>query len=197
MAENTPQSALKLTKHVHSTRPDWNYYLIATSKDVIDELGKAPVFGAGCVKACTAVTTLLPKMNVAGHTGIGYYFNNIDGFRTINAYVISDSLNSSIQRAFSLELSFSLTPFLPGAGGLGETSFFFNFDAYFEPGTLTHRTDRCETSDLTTIGGLPWIGGVDLSHILRTPVMGPYVRASVFNEDSTAHNVEVRAYLST
>jgi hypothetical protein len=135
--------------------------------------------------------------NVAGHTGVGYQMINIDGYRTINAYVISDRLNNTTQRGFTLELSFSLHPFVNGVGVIGETSFFFNVDAYFEPGTLSHRTARCETSDLTTVGGLPRIGGVDLAHIQRAPVMGPYVRASVFNEDGTARNVEVSAYLST
>jgi hypothetical protein len=47
------------------------------------------------------------------------------------------------------------------------------------------------------MGGLPWYGGTDLTHILRVPVMGPYVRASVFNEDDTTRKVEVKAYLST
>jgi hypothetical protein len=122
---------------------------------------------------------------------------NIDGYRMINAYVTSDRLNSSTQRGFSLILSFSLNPFVAGVGVVGETSYFFNFDAYFEPGTLSHRTGETQTSDLTTIGGVPYLGGVDLTHILRTPVMGPYVRASVFNQDSAAHNVAVNAYLTT
>jgi hypothetical protein len=122
---------------------------------------------------------------------------NIDGYRTINAFVTSDALNSSIQRGFTLEISFALNPFVLNVGVVGETSFFFNFDSYFDPGSFNHRLITCETSDLTTIGGLPYIGGVDLTHILRVPVMGPYVRASVFNEDGIARNAEVRAYLST
>jgi hypothetical protein len=32
---------------------------------------------------------------------------------------------------------------------------------------------------------------------LRVPVMGPYIRASAFNEDTTARNAEVNAYLTT
>lgn len=187
----------KLVKQVHASRPDWNYFLLEPNKATIGDLLKPPVFGKTCDKACTNVISLLPKTNVAGHTGVGYQMINIDGYRTINAYVISDRLNSTNQRGFTLELSFSLNPFVYGVGVIGETSFFFNFDTYFEPGTLSHRTARCETSDLTTVGGLPRIGGVDLTHILRTPVMGPYVRASVFNEDGTARNVEVSAYLST
>ena len=122
---------------------------------------------------------------------------NIDGFRIINAYVISDPLNSSTQRGFTLELSFAVNPFVYGVGVIGETSYFFNFDGYFDPGQPNHGTIRGETSDLATTGGLPWIGGTDLTHILRAPVMGPYVRASVFNEDNTARQVEVKAYLST
>lgn len=197
MATKKSGDEQKLIKQVHASRPDWNYFLLEPNKATIGDLLKPPVFGKACDKACTNVISLLPKTNVAGHTGVGYQMINIDGYRTINAYVISDRLNSSNQRGFTLELSFSLNPFVYGVGVIGETSFFFNFDAYFEPGTLSHRTARCETSDLTTIGGLPRIGGVDLTHILRAPVMGPYVRASVFNEDGTARNVEVSAYLST
>lgn len=122
---------------------------------------------------------------------------NIDGFRVINAYVISTALNSTAQRGFSLELSFSLNPFVPGIGVVGETSVFFDFGAYYDPTTASHRTIVCHTSDLTSLGGLPWIGGVDLTHILRVPVLGPYVRASAFNEDGETREVEVRAYLST
>lgn len=191
------ESEQKLVKQAHPSRADWDYFLLEPSKTTINELLKPPVFDKVCDKACTKVISLLPKTNVAGHTGVGYQMINIDGYRTINAYVISDRLNSTTQRGFTLELSFSLNPFVYGVGVVGETSFFFNFDSYFEPGTLTHRTARCETSDLTTVGGLPRIGGVDLTHILRAPVMGSYVRASVFNEDGTARNVEVSAYLST
>lgn len=197
MATRKIESNQKLVKQIHPSRSDWNYFLLEPNKSIADALLKPPVFDKTCAKACTKVINLLPKTNVAGHTGVGYQMINIDGYRTINAYVISDHLNSTSQRGFTLELSFSLHPFVYGVGVVGETSFFFNFDSYFEPGTLSHRTARCETSDLTTTGGLPRIGGVDLTHILRAPVMGPYVRASVFNEDGTARNVEVTAYLST
>ncbi|MEJ2347137.1 MAG: hypothetical protein P8076_14625 [Gammaproteobacteria bacterium] len=197
MAAKKSKTIQKLAKQVHATRPDWDYFVLETSKATIDKLLKPPVFGKICDKACTKVISLLPKTSVAGHTGVGYQMINIDGYRTINAYVISDRLNSTTQRGFTLELSFSVNPFVYGVGVVGESSFFFNFDSYFEPGTLSHRTARCETSDLTTVGGLPRIGGVDLTHILRAPVMGPYVRASVFNEDGTARHVEVSAYLST
>lgn len=197
MATKKPKGELSLVKRVNLSRPDWDYFLLEPKKAKIEELLKPMVFGKACDKPCTKILSLLPKTNVAGRTGVGYQMINIDGYRTINAYVISDRLNSTTQRGFTLELSFSLNPFVYGVGVIGETSFFFNFDSYFEPGTLTHRTARCETSDLTTTGGLPWIGGVDLTHILRAPVMGPYVRASVFNEDGVARNVEVSAYLST
>ncbi len=90
-----------------------------------------------------------------------------------------------------------MNDFVYGVGVLGETSHFFNFECYFDPGSASHGTVRSETSDLSTTGGLPWIGGTDLTHILRVPVMGPYVRASVFNEDSVALQAEVKAYLTT
>jgi len=197
MAQTSTEIAPKLVKHLHPSRPGWDYFLIEPSDLVIAELEKAPVFDPACTPACTKTITLLPKTNVAGHTGIGYQVINIDGYRTINAYVISDPLNSTTQRGFTLELSFALYPFVLGVGVVGETSFFFNCDTYFEPGTLNHRLAQSATSDLTTTGGLPWIGGIDLAHILRAPVLGPYVRASVFNQDATARNAQVQAYLST
>jgi hypothetical protein len=184
-------------KAVHNARPDWNYYLPKEDKKLIAELAKKPTLLKECERPCTNVITLFPKDTVNGHSGKGYHMINIDGYRTINAYVISDALNSSTQRGFTLELSFSINNFVYGVGVIGETSHFFNFDSYFDPGKSSHGTLRCETSDLTTAGGLPWIGGTDLTHILRIPVVGPYVRASVFNEDGTAHKVEVKAYLST
>ena len=88
-------------------------------------------------------------------------------------------------------------------GVVGESNYFFNFDNYYDPTAISHKTIRCETSDLTSPGGgliqVPRLGGPDLAHILRVPVMGPYIRASVFNEDTpaTSRNAEVRGYLST
>lgn len=184
-------------KSVHRARPDWDYFLPVENRDLIAELAKKPKIGESCDRPCTKIITLLPEDTVEGRSGKGYHMINVDGYRMINAYVISDPLNSTAQRGFTLELSFALNDFVYGVGVLGETSNFFNFDNYFEPGTVSHRTLRCETDDLMTTGGLPWIGGTDLTHILRVPVMGPYVRASVFNEDTTDRKVEVKAYLST
>ena len=184
-------------KAVHKARPDWEYYLPKENKKLMAKLAKKPIFSKVCERPCTKVMTLFPKDTVNSHCGKGYHMINIDGYRIINAYVISDALNSTTQRGFTLELSFSVNDFVYGVGVIGETSYFFNFDSYFNPGNSSHRTLRCETNDLTTTGGLPWIGGTDLTHILRVPVMGPYVRASVFNEDNTSRKVEVKAYLST
>jgi hypothetical protein len=192
MAKVSQKAEDKLIKSQHPARPDWDYRVIEVDEDLLKELGKPPVFAAGCVKACTTTITLLPKFNVGGKSGVGFPFVNVDGYRIINAFVISDPLKSSTQRGFSLEMSFGLD-----AGGTGETSVFFNFDNYFDPASWKHPTLVCQTSDLLTTGNLPWIGGVCLSHILRVPVMGPYVRASVFNEDSAAHQVQVIGYLST
>jgi hypothetical protein len=186
-----------LVKSIHPARPDWSFFTIEPQQRVINQLQKAQLFPRTCERPCTKVITLLPRTNVGVHIGIGYQMVNIDGFRWINAYVISDRLTSTSQRGFTLELSFSLDPFVYGVGVVGESSYFFNFDSYFDPGAPSHKTIRCETSDLTSTGGLPRIGGVDLTHILRVPVLGPYVRASAFNEDGAAHNVEVRAYLYT
>jgi len=184
-------------KAVHKSRPEWDYFLPEENKQLIRKLSKKPIFPKACDRPCTKVITLFPENTVNGHSGKGYYMINIDGYRTINAYVISDPILSSTHRGFSLELSFSLNDFVYGVGVIGETSAFFNFDTYFDPGNWDHRTVRCETSDQTTMGWLPWYGGTDLTHILRVPVMGPYVRASVFNEDDIPRKAEVKAYLST
>jgi hypothetical protein len=188
---------LKFVKATHPSRPEWDYYLPKENKALIKKLSKKPLFPKICERPCTSTITLFPKDTIQGHTGKGYYMINVDGYRVINAYVISDPLNSTNQRGFTLELSFSLYDFVYGVGVIGETSYFFNFDSYFDPGSVSHKLQRCETNDLTTTGGLPWIGGIDLAHILRVPVMGPYVRASVFNEDGTSRKAEVKAYLST
>ncbi len=193
----TGKSEKGFIKTVHTARPDWEYYLPKENKKLIEKLAKKPVFPKLCERPCTKVMTLFPKVSVNGHSGKGYHMINIDGFRTINAYVISDALSSTTHRGFTLELSFSLNDFVYGVGVLGETSSFFNFDSYYDPGSSNHRTLRCETNDLTTTGWLPWIGGTDLTHILRVPVLGPYVRASVFNEDNVSRKAEVKAYLST
>lgn len=187
----------KFVKADHPSRPDWNYYLPKEDKALIKKLSKKPLFPKICERPCTTIMTLFPQDTIQGHTGKGYHMINVDGYRVINAYVISDPLNITNQRGFTLELSFSLNDFVSGVGVIGETSYFFNFENYFDPGSTSHKLQRCETNDLTTIGGLPWIGGTDLTHILRVPVMGPYVRASVFNEDGTSRKAEVKAYLST
>lgn len=197
MAQAKKPPKIAFVKTTHPERPTWPYFLPKENKALMRKLAKKPLFPRLCERPCTAVTTLFPRRQVEGHTGYGYYMINVDGYRTINAYVISDPLNSTNQRGFTLKLSFSLTDFVYGVGVVGETSFFFNFESYFDPGTLTHRLQNCQTSDLSASGGLPWIGGRDLAHILRAPVMGPYVRASVFNEDNAAREVEVVAYLST
>ncbi len=197
MAQAKKPPQIDFVKTTHPERPDWPYFLPKENKTLMRKFSKKPLFPRLCERPCTAVLPLFPKRLVEGKTGYGYYMINVDGYRTINAYVISDPLNSTSMRGFTLQLSFSLYDFVYGVGVVGETSFYFNGESFFDPGTLTHRLQKCQTSDLTAAGGLPWIGGRDLVHILRAPVMGPYVRASVFNEDRTARNVEVVAYLST
>jgi hypothetical protein len=190
-------SDIRFVKAVNRRRPDWDFQLPEVDSTLMKKLATPPKLSADCAKACTTTITLLPQTLVSPHSGVGYHMINIDGYRTLNAYVISDALNSTTQRGFSLEISFSLYDFVLNVGVVGETDFFFNFDTYFNEGVSDQPTLHCSTSDQTTAGGLPWIGGVDLTHILRVPVMGPYVRASVFNEDNTARKATVQAYLST
>lgn len=197
MAKKPAAPAVRLTQAVHPARPDWTYHVLEPDKRTVAALAKAPRLPRGCDRPCTKTMTLLPRSQIQGHTGIGYQMINVDGYRWVNAYVISDALTSTNQRGFTLEISFSLHPFVYGVGVVGEARYFFNFDAFYDPGAGSHRLIRIETNDLASTGGLPHIGGVDLTHILRVPVMGPYLRASVFNEDTVARHATVEAYLTT
>jgi hypothetical protein len=194
MSENLE---VKLVKAKSILRPEWTFYEAQLSERAAEDLLLPYDFNNQCARVCTRLVTLLPKTRVNSRSGIGLPMLNIDGFRYIHAYIISDPLNSTLRRGFSLELSFALSAFVPGAGYQGETGHFFNFDSYYDPGNAEHRLLRLDTSDLTSTGGLPWIGGSHLAHILRAPVMGPYVRALAFNEDTMARDVEIRAYLTT
>lgn len=181
----------------HPRYPKRQFLLPAYDKATAALLAKPFFFPKICSRPCTSVITLLSKTTVQPSSGIGSFMINIDGFRTINAYVIGERLLSSTERGFTLEPSFAPTGFVPGIGVVGETSHFFNFDTYFNAGAASQPLIHLQTSDLTSSGGVPQLGGVDLTHILRAPVLGPFVRASVFNEGDTARAVEVRAYLST
>ena len=188
---------VKYVKAVHTSRPNFDYFLPKENIKLANELQKFPIFPKKCNKVCTKRSTLFPKRTVRGKTGYGYHLINVDGYRFLNAYVISDPLNSTSQNGFSLEISFSLNDFVSGVGVIGETSHFFNFDSFYNPWERKQRTIHSATSDQTSTGGVPWIGGTDLTHILRIPIMGPLVRASVFNEGIQSRKVEVKAYLTT
>jgi hypothetical protein len=177
--------------------PDTDFFLPKEDKKLMAALLKPIVFGKDCQKVCSKVIELLPATVVTAHTGVGYHMINVDGFRYLNAYVISAALNSTTQRGFSLELSFSVNDFIPGVGVVGKTNHFFNFNNYYNTGEYEKRTIHSGTSDQTSLGGLIKIGGVDYTHLLRIPVMGPFVRASVFNKDNANRQVSVKAYLTT
>ena len=157
----------------------------------------APIFLPTCDRACTAIKTLISKRTVPARSGIGTPPVNIDGYRKLSAYVISDPLSSSTMRGFSLRLSFSLGPFEPGVGVVGAADCFFSFDTECESGVEQQRLNVLKTSDLKTNNGLPRLGGRDLAHILHSPVMGPYLSALLMNEDGVERSAEVRVYLTT
>jgi len=187
---------LKWVAHKRSDQPDVAFFLPKHDAKFTERLCVRPKLEA-CDRPCTQKIELFPKTQVEGHTGYGYFMVNVDGYRHLNCYLISDPLNSSNQRGFTLELSFALEPFQPGIGYYGETEAFFNAEEYYDPGQNEHPLIRLRTSDLMSTGGLPWIGGQNLAHILRVPVMGPYVRASVFNKDSQKRSARVVAYATT
>ncbi|MEO8017690.1 MAG: hypothetical protein ABI769_07740 [Pseudomonadota bacterium] len=163
----------------------------------LEILRAAPILLPTCDKACTAIKMLLSKRVVPAHGGVGSAPLNVDGYRKLSAYVISDPLSSNTMRGFSLRLSFSLYPFVQGTGVVGQADCFFNFDTDCAPGVDAQKLNVLGTSDQKSSGGLPRYGGRDLAHILHTPVLGPYVSATAMNEDSVERSVEVQIYLST
>lgn len=174
-----------------------NFYLPQEDKLSIAKFSKAAVFGPNCQKACTKVIELLPEMIIDPNAGRGFSMININGYRYINAYVIGERLNSTSQKGFTLQLSFSVNPFVLGVGVVGETSHFFNFDNYYNKEEREKKLVHIANSYESSLGGLTHIGGVDYTHLLRIPVIGPYVRASVMNRDSIKRKVKVVAYLTT
>jgi hypothetical protein len=121
----------ELIKSTHYGRPEIDYFLPKENKKLSQELLRPQAIEEGCQKVCSTIITLLPKRTIQSNTGVGYFMINVDGYRFINAYVISTALNSTIQKGFTLQISFSINDFVPGVGVVGETSYFFNFDNYY------------------------------------------------------------------
>ncbi len=193
----TKKATIEWVKTENVNNADVNFFLPKENKALMTKLLLPNKFGAGCQKVCAKVIELLPLTTVDVNSGVGYHMINVDGYRHINAYVISERLNSTAQRGFTLQLSFSVNDFVLGVGVVGETSHFFNFDSYYNQTDYDKKLIHTGTSDLTSLGGLTQIGGVDYTHLLRIPVMGPYIRASVFNKDAQKRTVSVKAYLTT
>ena len=93
-------------------RPETNFYHPKEDKNLISELLKPSLFEKNCQKVCSKKIELLPPTTVDAHSGLGYYMINVDGFRYLNAYIISDPLSSSTMRGFTLEISFSINDFV-------------------------------------------------------------------------------------
>lgn len=174
-----------------------DFYLPKENRKSIATSSKAIIFGAKCQKVCSNVIELIPEITIDPNTGRGSSMRNIDGFRYINVYVIGERLNSTLQKGFTLQHSFSVNPFVLGVGVVGETRHFFNFDNYYNKDQYEKGLVNIANSYESSLGGLTHIGGVDYTHLLRIPVVGPYVRASVMNKDSVKRKVKVVAYLTT
>ena len=101
MAAGKAKPKFKLTEAVHPSRPKWPFQVLTPDKATAARLAKPFAF-FDCDRPCTKVTTLLGKQLIQGRTGIGGAMTNVNGFRWLNAYVISDPLNSTSQRGFSL-----------------------------------------------------------------------------------------------
>lgn len=183
----------ELIKSIHPSRPDIQYFLPKEDKKLMNELLRPPLSPKGCQMVCSKAITMLPKTNLEGGHGVGYYFVNVDGYRYINAYIISTQLERADESGFSLEIDFSLDP----VGVVGGTSYFFNFDNYYETADFEKKTIHCSTSYLDSSGILRIGDGYDFTHIMRVPVMGPYARAVAINNGITNSDVEVKAYITT
>ena len=139
------------------------------------------------------VVDLMPPMVIQPGHGLGLTFVNVGGFRFANVYVTSDPAAVSGLQGFALEVEFALQPTIAGLP-IGGTSVFFNFDGY-TGSDLEHRSTRC-IADNWNPAGQAWTGASDI-HILRVPVMGPYMRPLVFNLGTVARAAAVKAYLTT
>lgn len=173
-----------------------NFYIPKETKKAAEKIKKGLIVDNKCCKACSKIIELLPEMTINPNAGRGSFMINIDGYRYINVYVIGERLISSLQKGFSLRLSFSVNPFVPGVGVVGETNRVFNFDNYYNKDEyekkLIHLANTYETSV-----GVIHLGGVDNTYAVRLPVMGPYVRAGAINNDDTPKKVKIIAYLTT
>ncbi|HMP75946.1 MAG TPA: hypothetical protein PKE12_06595 [Kiritimatiellia bacterium] len=156
-----------------------------------------PIPKPSCDRPCTAIVQMLPKTLLNPGSGFGQAPVKVDGYRFANLYVISDPVNSSNDRGFTLEVSFACFPFVYGEGVRGETNHMFNFDALGYASGYEAKIMRIKTSDQGVTNQLPRYGGRDLTHILRIPILGPYMRAIASNVGQIARNVEVVAYLMT
>ena len=145
MAKRASASPPKWVKATHPTRPEASYFLAEPDRRLAATLLRAQTFPRTCDRPCTKLLTLLPKTKVDAHSGIGYYVINVDGFRSINAYVISDRLYSTAQRGFNLQLSFAPNPFVYGVGVVGESNCFFSFDGYYDPASCAAPDGRVAT----------------------------------------------------
>ena len=139
------------------------------------------------------VITLLPKTTLQPGEGYGNQPLNVDGFSYANIYVISSPPGT--KQACNLEVSFACFPFEDGVGVKGEAYSFFNFDSesYNKGIEVSHY--RIATSDLNVDGHTESTYDFT-SHILRTPILGPYLRAIAGNRDDGPRDVEVLAYLT-
>lgn len=190
-------SSIEWTLQKHSRWPDKKIYLAQVDAQTAKRL-KQPVKLLGCDRPCTRVIELLPPTSIEGHSGRGYAMVNVDGYRHLNCFLISDPLSDPGDRGFSLHISFAVGPFMTGVGWLGETWVFASAEQIRFTGQADQPVAWLTTSDLAAATGqVPYTGGSNLSQITRVPVMGPYVRATAINEGSQTRSARVVAYATT
>jgi hypothetical protein len=144
----------------------------------------------------TKVLTVIPKVLIPPSNGRGNSPLNIDGYRMVNLFAISDPVLSTADRVFSLEVSFApYTVEMPYGTDMGcEGTNVYNFDSLGYTQGWDARHYRLTLSD-QDVNNTVKAGGRDLTHILRVPVLGPFMRVIVINRGTVARNVEVVAYL--
>lgn len=65
-----------------------------TNEGTLDQQDMRPALPKTNAQSSPTIITLFPEKSLNGHTSRGHYMINIDGHRTLNAYVISDGINS-------------------------------------------------------------------------------------------------------
>lgn len=144
----------------------------------------------------TQVVTIIPKVTLPPSSGRGNAALNIDGYRMINLFVVADAVLSTAERGIAVDIAFApATTVENGWTNLScDGTDLYNFDSLGLSAGDEARYFRLAVSD-RNVNDRVKAGGRDLTYIVRVPVLGPFIRVSVTNRDTTPRTAEVTAYL--